>query len=148
MVTLSETTVCPRSFAPRTGEEQRKTLMKVTKEDVLGIIEPITSDTYAFDGAIFYCKNWKRLAHKGMLTSLLSHSRCIQGERIPNKTTWLFVYVKDGMIYSLVTNDKYWKKEYTIDAFEAPRHNILVIDHRLKRSNYLAYAEILHKLSC
>ena len=148
MVTLPKITVCPWGFSPRASATERETLTHVTKEDILGIIEPVSADTYVFDNATFVCKNWQSMKSKGLLSMLLSKSRCTRGERIPNKTTYLFVYIKDGVVESIITNDRHWKKERTIDAFEAPRHNILVIKQRLEKENYSRYAEKVHELDC
>lgn len=92
------------------------------------------SDTqFKFDSAIYQCKNWQSLKAKGLLSNLLSRSRVVAGERIPNETTYVFLLESNEVI---ITRDRHWAKEKTKQSWTLSRHEALVLEKRLLSGQY------------
>lgn len=104
-----------------------------TKLDILDLVVPVDENTFKFDEAVYFLKNWKRVVERGHLTRLLAKGRVIEGVRHPNATTYVFVW-DDGKEKGIVlTRFKNWNKKPTIEAFEGSRHECLVVATKLAK---------------
>lgn len=104
----------------------------VTVQDILALVSRIDSNTFEFDGVTYFYKEIDLCIRRGLLRRLLYQSRILSGIPQPNSLSYLFIYeTPDGSRKSVLTSNKYWVEERTVQVVVKTRYELLVIQKRL-----------------
>lgn len=94
------------------------------------LIELISDKEFIFDGVSYYNAKAKTLYERGFFNNLISFSRIVSGT--PHKNDYSYLFKTESGNWVLTTN-KRWNAERTVEAYAGFRFDLLLIQKTLDK---------------